>query len=81
MVGCEPHGDSRAERLAEGVHRFRVVLTYETPSDRQVVLGLLALGQPSRGTAWETISLSADRDRRTVALDGRLAVLVIESAE
>lgn len=69
------------ERLAEGVHRVRVALSYETPSDRQAVLGLLALGQPSSGTAWEAISLSADRNRRTIALEGRLAVLVIEAAE
>ncbi len=69
------------EQLAEGLRRVRVTLSYETPSDRQAALSLLTLGHPSIGTAWEAISLSADRKRRTISLDGQLAVLVIDAAE
>lgn len=67
--------------IADGVHKFRAVVSFETESSQQALEALYALGNPRHGLAWERLTVTADADLRRIIIDGVIGGLVIESAE
>jgi len=74
-------GSGESSRLAEGVARVPVSISFTTSSDRHAARTALELGRPETGAVWEELSMIANTQERTIQVSGRLTALVIESAE
>ena len=70
-----------AQKLAEGVARVPVEISFTARSDRQATAALIALGLPETGFSWDEFSLLSDPRARKVTLTGRLSALVMEPVE
>lgn len=67
--------------VAEGVSKALVDLTFQAQTDRMALEAVADLGAPARGTAWERVTVEADKEVRAVKVSGRLVVLAVEAAE
>jgi len=69
------------QKLAEGVVRVPVEISFTARSDRQATQTLIALGLPETGFSWDEFSLLSDPRARKVTLTGRLSAIVMEPVE
>lgn len=65
----------------QGNTLLTVKLSLESDDSQAMQQALLALGNPAAGMVWRELSLSADSEKRLVAIGGQLSVLAIQHAE
>jgi hypothetical protein len=67
--------------MGGGVHKVLLSVDFVTASDRHATRTIGELGSPEAGGAWTELAMTADAEAKTVKVSGRLALLVIETAE
>lgn len=69
------------EELSPSARKATVDISFSTLSSEDGLQAIVELGKAKDGIVWENINLNTDRQRKEIALSGRVQLLMVEAAE
>lgn len=72
---------AESEKLSSGVRKTLAEVSFTTQSSQDAQALLFDLGSAKNGFIWKNLTMTTDRMRKEVSMNGRIEVLLAEAAE